>query len=170
MVRVHLYTGKGEGKTLTALGLAMRSIGHNRKVIMVQFMKGREDVGEFKVQKKLRLLEIHQFGRKGFVDLENPSKLDKKKAKKGIKFANEVLKKKIDVLILDEVNLAARIGLISEDDVLDLIKKADKKTLIILTGRDAPKSFHKIADLITDMREIKHPYYKGEKAKKGIEN
>ena len=170
MVRVHVYTGEGEGKTLAALGLAMRAIGHEQRVVMVQFMKGRKEIGEYKIKDKLcPKFEVYQFGRKGFVDTKKPTEADKKKAIEGLKFIRKMLKENVDMLILDEINLAASIGLVKSNDVIEIIKTAPKKMLIVLTGRKAPKIFKDIADLVTVMKEVKHPYNKGIKAKKGIE-
>ncbi|VVB76516.1 ATP:corrinoid adenosyltransferase BtuR/CobO/CobP [Candidatus Tiddalikarchaeum anstoanum] len=170
MVRVHVYTGDGEGKTLTALGLALRNAGHKYKVVIVQFMKGRKDVGEYKVQKMLSpYLKLYQFGKKEFVNLDKPNESDIFAAKKGILFAKKILKEKIKVLILDEVNLAVAIGLLKKEDVLSLIDDAPKDMLVILTGRNAPEEFINKADLVTVMNDVKHPYDKGVKAVKGIE-
>lgn len=170
MARVHVYTGDGEGKTLTALGLALRNAGHKYKVVFVQFMKGRKNIGEYKAQKMLRpYLEIYQFGKRDFVNLGRPNKDDIDRANKGIRFAEKLLDKKINVLVLDEVNLAAAIGLVEKKDVLRLIEDAPKKMLIILTGRNAPEEFINAADLVTVMDDVKHPFKKGVKAVKGIE-
>jgi len=167
---VRIYTGEGAGKTLAAFGLALRAIGHGQKVVIVQFLKGRKDVGEYKVKERLSPnLEIYQFGREGFVSIRNPERVDHELARKGIEFAKQVLQLKPDVLILDEVNLAASLGLIEVKDVLELIEKAPDDMVIVLTGRYAPKEFIDVADLVTEMKKIKHPFDRGELAKKGRE-
>jgi len=167
---VRIYTGEGAGKTLAAFGLALRAIGHGQKVVIVQFLKGRKDVGEYKVKERLSPnLEIYQFGREGFVSIRNPERVDHELARKGIEFAKQVLQLKPDVLILDEVNLAASLGLIEVKDVLELIEKAPDDMVIVLTGRYAPKEFIDVADLVTEMKKIKHPFDRGESAKKGRE-
>ena len=167
---MRIYTGEGAGKTLAAFGLALRAIGHGQKVVIVQFLKGRKDVGEYKVKERLSPnLEIYQFGREGFVSLRNPERVDHELARKGIEFAKQVLQSKPDVLILDEVNLAASLGLIEVKDVLELIEKAPDDMVIVLTGRYAPKEFIDVADLVTEMKKIKHPFDRGEFAKKGRE-
>jgi cob(I)alamin adenosyltransferase len=167
---VHVYTGDGEGKTLTAFGLALRAVGHGYKVIIVQFMKGRKDVGEYKVKDRLQPeYEIHQFGREDFIDLEKPMPIDYELARKGLGLAEEALKRRPKVLVLDEINLAAAIGLVKVEDVLKLLEKVPEETVVVLTGRRAPKEFIEVADLVTEMREIKHPHKRGVEARKGIE-
>jgi cob(I)alamin adenosyltransferase len=154
--RIFVFTGNGQGKTTAALGIALRAIAHNKKVVIIQFMKKDEKVGEYISKKFLpQNFEIYQFGRKDFVDLENPSDEDRRIAKKGLDFAKKMLDKKPDILILDEINLASKINLLQEDDVLDLIRSKSQKTTIILTGRYAPKKFIEIADVVTEMKEIK---------------
>lgn len=164
---IHLYTGHGGGKTTSALGVAMRALGQGKKVVMVQFMKGRTDVGEFKIQKKIKNFKVYQFGRKVCIKpISRPIKKDYELAEKGLKFVEKVLKQKLFLLILDEINLAAKIGLLNKKDVLKVLKKKSKKTNIILTGRYAPKGFIKISDIVTvfeDRKRIKR------KAEKGIE-
>jgi len=167
---VHLYTGDGEGKTITAFGLALRAVGHGYKVIIVQFMKGRKDIGEYKIRDRLSPeYEIYQFGRKEFVNLKNPDPIDRKLAEEGLRFAKEALKRKPRLLILDEINLAVTIGLLKLSDVLSLLDEVPPETTVILTGRRAPKELIERADLVTEMREIKHPMRKGVPARRGIE-
>jgi len=167
---IHLYTGDGEGKSVTAFGLALRAVGHGYKVIIIQFMKGRKDIGEYKVWKRLAPnYEIHQFGRKEFIDLKSPEPIDYILAERALKFAKKALKRKPRILILDEINLAVSIGLINLSDVLSLLSDIPKPTTVILTGRNAPKELVERADLVTEMREIKHPWRRGVQARKGIE-
>ncbi len=167
---VHLYTGEGEGKSLTAFGSALRALGHGYKVIIIQFMKGRRDIGEYKIMDRLAPeYEIHQFGRKEFIDLNKPEPIDIELAKKGLAFAREALKKKPKLLILDEINLAVAAGLLKVEDVLNLLDEVPPSTVAILTGRRAPKELIERADLASEMREIKHPMKMGVPARKGIE-
>ena len=168
---IHLFTGEGEGKTLAALGLALRSIGHGKKVVIVQFMKGRKYIGEYKIKSLLKgYYEIYQFGRENFVNLEKPSKEDKKLANEGLEFVKNIIAKNdFDVLILDEINLAASIGLLDVNDVLELLKTVPKDKLVVMTGRRAPKEFIEVAELVTEMKDVKHPYRKGILAREGIE-
>jgi len=168
---IHLYTGEGEGKTLTAIGAAIRAIGHGLRVVVIQFMKGRKKVGEYMVRERLKPdYEIYQFGREEFIDLGNPHPVDYKLAKEGLEFARRILRrKKPDVLILDEVNLAVAVGLLRVEDVLQLLDEAEGCSLIILTGRRAPKELIERADLVTEMCEVKHPLRTGVSARKGID-
>jgi cob(I)alamin adenosyltransferase len=167
---IHLYTGEGEGKTTNALGLALRAVGHGYKVIIIQFMKGRKNVGEYKVKEKLGSnYEIYQFGRRKFIDLYNPGHEDIAMAQEALKFAGKQLKRKPKLLILDEINLAAAFKLIDVKDVLELLEKIPEETTVVLTGRRAPEELIKQADLVTEMLEVKHPMAKGVHARKGIE-
>jgi cob(I)alamin adenosyltransferase len=165
---IHLYTGNGGGKTTAALGLALRALGHNKKVIVIQFMKGRKGTGEYLVKKKLGpKYEIYQFGRPKFVNLRNPAKEDIDIAKKGLAFTEKLLKKKPDILILDEINVAVYAKLITINEIKKLLKKVPKKTWVVMTGRYAPKSMWKISDFVTEFVDRKRP--KKMHYEKGIE-
>lgn len=167
---IHLYTGDGEGKSITAFGLALRAVGHGYKVTIIQFMKGRKNIGEYKIKSRLSPeYEIHQFGRSEFIDLENPDPVDFRHARQGLAFANEALKKRPRLLILDEINLAVATGLLRLEDVLNLLEEIPAFTTVVLTGRRAPERLIERADLVTEMREIKHPMKNGIPARKGIE-
>ncbi|MCS7139867.1 MAG: cob(I)yrinic acid a,c-diamide adenosyltransferase [Candidatus Nezhaarchaeota archaeon] len=167
---IHLYTGDGEGKTLTAFGLALRAVGHGYKAIIIQFMKGRKDIGEYKIRERLQPeYEIYQFGRPTFISLEKPEPIDYELAKEGLEFAKEALKRRPRVLVLDEINLAAAIGLVEIEDVLKLLENIPEETVVVLTGRRAPRRFIDVADLVTEMKDIKHPYRQGIEARRGIE-
>jgi cob(I)alamin adenosyltransferase len=153
---VHLYTGYGGGKTTSALGLALRALGHGQKVIIIQFLKGRKNIGEYKIREKLAPeYEIYQFGSPRFVDPKNLKPKDYELAEKGLEFAREALKKKPNLLILDEINLAAAGGLVKVEDILDLLKNIPKKTIVILTGRFAPDELINRADIVTTVEDIK---------------
>ena len=167
---IHLYTGDGEGKTITAFGLALRAVGHGYKVIIIQFMKGRKDVGEYKIRERLQPeYEIYQFGREEFVDLRNPDPVDRELAQKALEFAREALKRKPRVLVLDEINLAVAAGLVKLEDVLRLLDEVPEETVVVLTGRNAPKELMEKADLVTVMKDVKHPMRRGVPARRGIE-
>lgn len=167
---IEVYTGEGKGKTTAAFGLALRALGNGKKVVIVQFMKGRKDVGEFRMGAKLQGLEIHQFGRPEFVDPMNPLPIDFELAKEGLKFAQRVLKERApDLLILDEVNVALKFGLLKTSDVIALLKGAPKSMEIVLTGRGAPKEIIEKADLVTEMKEVSHPFHEGVPAREGVE-
>jgi cob(I)alamin adenosyltransferase len=164
--RIYLYTGDGEGKTAAAVGHALRKIGHGKKVVMIQFMKGRKNIGELLAADVLKNLEIHQFGRAEFVNFEHPEEIDIEKAKRGLEFAGEVLAEKPDLLILDEANTAIYYKLLETKDVLDFLEKVPASTAVILTGRGAPQELIDKADVVTEMRLIK---YEKAPAEKGLE-
>ena len=168
---VHLYYGFGKGKTTAAFGLALRALGHNKKVIVLQWLKGRTDIGEVKITSKLSpKFKIYQFGPKHFTwDSLGPSE-HKRLALKGLEFLETLIKKdSYDVLILDELIDAVEMKFISKAKTINLIKKAVKKGEVIITGHKVPKEFIELADLVTEMKKIKHYYDKGQVARKGIE-
>jgi len=164
---IEVYTGNGKGKTTAALGLAFRAVGQGLRVCMIQFMKAHK-YGEVKASKSLPNFELVQFGRKEFVSKKNPEKIDVELARKGLANAKEIIgSKKYDMVILDEINVAIDFRLIPVEEVIELIK--DQSAEIILTGRYADDRIIKIADYVSEIKEIKHPYKKGETARKGIE-
>lgn len=170
---VIVYTGKGKGKTTAALGIVLRAVGHGYKVGMIQFIKGEWYYGELTSSKRLEPeFEMIAAG-KGFVgiiDDDHPIEDHQDAARQALGIAREKLASgAYDVLILDEINYAVKLNLLSEQDVLDLIKSRPQKTTLVLTGNYAPESVLQVADLITEMREVKHPYQSGIKAKKGID-
>ncbi len=167
---VQVYTGNGKGKTTAALGLALRACGHGLRVLMIQFMKGSKNYGELLAAESVPGLQIVQKGLSTFVEKGNPSEEDLKLAREGMKLAWETIENKsCDILILDEINVAVDYGLVRVEDVLELIKKKPKEMELVLTGRYAPKEFVEVADLVTDMQEIKHHYQMGLKMREGIE-
>jgi cob(I)alamin adenosyltransferase len=167
---IQIYTGNGKGKTTAALGLGLRAVGHGLKVIMIQFMKGEINYGELEAVKHLPDFKIEQHGRPDFVNPENPDKEDIRLAEQALKRAVKVIKnKEFDIVILDEINVAVSFGLIKAEKVIELIKNTSKKTELILTGRYMPEEFIKYADLISEVREVKHHFQAGVPARKGIE-
>ena len=167
---IYLWTGTGWGKTTSAIGVALRAVGHGKKVVIVQFMKGRKDrIGEYRARKLLgKKYEIHQFGRQGWVKLQKPSPVDKELAEEGLEFARKAAKQKPFLLILDEINLAIAVGLLGLKEVLEFLDYVPQKTTVYLTGRFAPKKLIDRADYATDIRPIKHPLPL-ERVKKGID-
>ncbi len=166
---IQVYTGNGKGKTTAALGLALRACGHGYKVAMVQFMKKNESYGEVQASKYLSGFSLFQFGRNVFVK-RDPDKIDIELAKEGLLFAKELMQKKeYDILILDEINVALDFGLLTEEEVLELLDEKPPNMELILTGRYAKDSIVERADLVTEMKQIKHPYEKGIMAREGIE-
>ncbi len=156
---VYLYTGTGAGKTANALGLALRTVGHKRKVIIIQFLKWWKTTGEVKIANVLSpYYEIYQFGRKGWIGLGNLTDDDKKMATKALGFTEKITKeKKPDLLILDEVNLAVHTQMLNVQDVIRLIDGLPQKTDVVLTGRHAPKELIARADFVNEIVDVKHP-------------
>jgi len=171
---VIVYTGGGKGKTTAALGLVLRAIGYNHKVCMVQFLKGTWDYGEIHSAKRLAPeFELIPAG-KGFVgilDDTSPREEHVKAAENTLDISREkMMSGKFDVLILDEINYAyGQLNLLNVDAVVDLIKSKPPELDLVLTGNHAAKEVIELADLVTEMKEIKHPFKSGIKAKKGID-
>ncbi len=177
---VQIYTGNGKGKTTCALGAGLRAAGHGLKVLMISFMKakiavrnGNQDInyGEFRSTELITNFTIIPVGRETFVDKQNPDPIDIEMAQDGLRLAKEAIQnKKYDILILDEINVAVEWNLISLSDQLELIKMKPEEMELIMTGRYARQEILDAADLVTEMKEIKH-YYKGNKvpARKGFE-
>ncbi len=168
---IQVYTGGGKGKTTAALGLALRAAGHGLKTYIGQFLKG-QDYGELASAKKISsFITIEQFGRKGFIHVtENPDEEDFQRAKDGLEKCFKAMKSnKYQIIILDEINVAVHFKLLTENQVHQFLDRKPEGIEIVLTGRYAPESFIKRADLVTDMKEIKHYYKLGVQARKGIE-
>lgn len=170
---VLVYTGKGKGKTTAALGIVLRAVGHGLKVLMVQFIKGEWFYGELSSSKRLEPeFEMIAAG-KGFIgilDDDHEFEEHKKAAGEAISLARaKIISNSYDIVILDEINYAINLKLVASDQVLRLIEIKPKKTSLVLTGNHAPKEIIQIADLVTEMNEIKHPFKRGIRAKKGID-
>ena len=166
---VQVYTGNGKGKTSASFGLALRAVGRGLKVYIIQFIKGGFDYGELYVVDKLPGLTLEAFGRGKFVSEKKPDVVDIDLARQALAKAQEIMKGGVDVLILDEINVAVNLKLIDIEEVLELIRKKPEHMELVLTGRKAPVEIVQAADLVTEMIEIKHPYNSGFKARKGIE-
>ena len=168
---VQVYTGNGKGKTTAALGLALRAAGHGKKTCVIQFMKGEIYYGELGAAKMLApYLEIIQMGRPDFVNKNDPDPKDVRLAREALDLAKEILAgRRYDIVVLDEINVALDFGLVELADVIALIDARPPETELILTGRYAKKEIIDRADLVTEMREIKHPYNAGVEARLGIE-
>lgn len=167
---VMVFTGNGKGKTTASLGMALRAWGQGMKVLILQFIKGGWVYGELLALKKLEGLEIRQMG-EGFVrggegDAEN----HRQAAQKALEEAREeIASGKWDMIILDEIIYAVGFKLLKEVDLTDLVSLKPTGMHLVFTGRNAPQSLIDRADLVTEMREIKHPFAKGIKAQKGVE-
>jgi len=165
---IQVYTGDGKGKTTAALGLALRAAGAGLKIYIGQFVKGKH-YSELNALKKIKNIKLEQFGRTCFVR-KTPSKEDVESAKNGLEKIKKIIAQKIyDVVILDEVNIALKFKLLELKDIVSLIKKTPEKMELVLTGRNAPNAILKIADLVSEIKEKKHYYKKGIKARRGIE-
>jgi cob(I)alamin adenosyltransferase len=168
-----VYTGKGKGKTTAALGIALRAVGYDHKVCMIQFIKGSWHYGEMTSSKRLEPeFELTAIGRGfvGIIDDKSPIEDHKKIAEDALEVArNKINSKTYDIVILDEINYAVNLGLISLKDVLDIISDKPEDVSLVLTGNYAKEEVIEKADLVTEMKEIKHPFKSGIKAKKGID-
>lgn len=168
---IMLYTGNGKGKTTAALGLGLRAVGHGHKVKMLQFMKGPGHVyGEtIAIRRYLPGFEIEQVGLDAFVKKGSPKPEEIVAAEKGLRAAREALDGRYDLVILDEVNVAVDFGLLRLEDVIDAVRSRAPQVDVVLTGRYAPQELIDMADMVSEVREIKHHYKKGIAAQKGIE-
>lgn len=167
---LHVYTGDGKGKTTAAFGAALRAVGRGMKVYVIQFIKGGFDYGELYMVSKLPNLELKAFGRGEFVRETPPEEEDVRLGREAFAFARRIINSgEYDLVVLDEINVALNLSLIRVDEVLDLVKNRPKHVELILTGRSAPEEIIKVADYVTEMKEIEHPFRKGHQARKGIE-
>jgi len=165
---VHVYTGNGKGKTTAALGLAVRMLGSGGKVIILQFMKAPDLYGE---QKKIRECGavIESFGLPKFVH-GKPEPEDIEAARRALERAKEVaLSGEWDLVILDEICVALGFEMLDVEEVEELIRNKAPHTELVLTGRYCPEELFELADYVTEMREVKHPYQRGILARRGIE-
>ena len=168
-----VYTGNGKGKTTAALGMTIRAVGYDWKVCIIQFVKGSWKYGELKGIKKLAPnVELHTVG-EGFVGIVDDKKEfaeHQQAAAEGVKFAlSKIQSSKFKLIILDELNVALKLKLITKDEVESLVKACENRQHLVITGRDAPDWLIKKADLVTEMKEIKHPFQAGILAQKGID-
>jgi cob(I)alamin adenosyltransferase len=170
---VIVYTGNGKGKTTASLGVALRAIGHGLRVCMVQFIKGEWHYGELNSIKKLEPdFELIVAG-KGFIGIIDDDHAFEEHVR-AAKTALDIVEQKIsldtfDIIILDEINYALHLGVLQLADVMKILQNRPKHLSLILTGNHACEEIITLADLVTEMKEIKHPYKKGIKAKKGID-
>ncbi|MBI3291125.1 cob(I)yrinic acid a,c-diamide adenosyltransferase [Candidatus Falkowbacteria bacterium] len=167
--KIHVYTGGGKGKTTSSFGLALRAIGAGYKVYIIQFLKG-QNYSELKTLRRMSGLSFRRFGQKSFIHkIAGPK--DKVLAQQGLKWAGQiVISGKYDLVVLDEIFVALFFKLIKESDIVNLIKKKPAVVELVLTGRYAPPKIIKLADYVTEMKEIKHPFKRGLMARRGIEN
>ncbi len=167
---VMVITGNGKGKTTSSFGQALRAIGQGYRVCIIQFMKGRKYGEVLAAEKYLPDLKILQFGLDSFVMRDDPAGVDVQLAWDGFKKAEEIIHSgQYDMVILDEINVAVDFALIPEEKVLDMIKKKPPELDLLLTGRYASDKIREIADLVSEVTEIKHHYNAGIKDRAGIE-
>ena len=167
--KVHVYTGDGKGKTTAALGLSLRAAGAGLRVLIAQFIKA-DEYSEIKALKRFSdLITVEQFGLGGFIG-GNPSPGDIEAAQKGVARIKEIISAdKYDVVVLDEANIAVKYKLISEQDLLGIIAAKSENLELVITGRDAAAKVMDQADLITQMKAVKHYFQNGVEARVGIE-
>jgi len=165
---IQVYTGCGKGKTTAAIGLAVRASGYGKKIFFAQFMKGKY-YGEISALKKIRNITLLQCGGRCFIKSKPKSK-DIKLAQEALnKIAQLIKTGKYDVVIMDEINVALHMGLVEVNQVLEILNTAPAKTELILTGRYCPKKISDKADLVSEIKEVRHYYRRGVKARQGIE-
>ncbi len=167
---VAVFTGNGKGKTTAALGLAFRALGHEHRVCIIQFIKGSWKYGEMETAKKFTpLLDFHVMGR-GFTWKSDDLEKDKKVALEAWEFAKKVIEEnQYSMVILDELTYLPHYKMIEEQEILSVLKNKPKEQHVVITGRYASDDLIELADLVTEMTEIKHPYNTGVKAQKGFE-
>jgi cob(I)alamin adenosyltransferase len=166
---IQIYTGNGKGKTTAALGLALRASAYGKKIFIGQFVKGMK-YGELESIKKFSdTITLKQFGRDCFI-YNDPEPEDIEAARKGWDEVNAILiENNIDILILDEIGIAIHYKLINTQEVIDFIKRKPTEMELIMTGRYIPEELFELADLVTEMKEIKHYYTRDVPAREGIE-
>ena len=154
---LQVYTGTGKGKTTAALGVAFRAAGYGLKTLMVSFLKDDPNYGEARAFRFLPNFVLEQVGRDSFVNFKNPDPIDLELCRKGWDGVCHVIEKgEYDIIILDELNIVLAAGMLPVDQVVNFLDKHKHELEIITTGRGAPQELCKIADLVTDMQEVKH--------------
>ena len=167
---VEIFTGSGKGKTSAALGVVLRALGQGLRVYIVFFMKGDYPYGERNILAHLPNVSFQSFGHEGFVDPQNVKAEEREQARQGLEAARDAIASgSFDLVVLDEVNIAVAWKLLEVEDVLRLIDEKPQNVELILTGRHADQRLIERADLVTEMVEIKHPFEKGIKARRGFD-
>lgn len=163
-------TGHGKGKTTAALGQVFRALGHGFNVCVLQFLKGSWKYGELEAAKRFSdLLEIHALG-KGFTWKSENIEEDIKLARNAWDFAKQIIaSEKYKMVVLDELTYLVSYNMVAENEILDCLKNRPSGVHVVVTGRDASPGLIELADLVTEMKEVKHPFREGIKAQRGIE-
>lgn len=166
---IQVYTGNGKGKTTAAFGLALRAAGAGKKVYFAQFVKGKTYSEIKAIQKYVPDIVIKQFGRGCFI-VKAPTSEDIQAARNGlVEVAGIIASGKYDMVVLDEATIAIYYELFSVSELIGVLLKKPEETEVVITGRYAPEELIELADLVTEMKEVKHYYAKGIQARKGIE-
>ena len=166
---IQIYMGDGKGKTSSALGLAVRMAGCGGKTAIIQFMKGWE-YSEVKGLSYLPGVYLVQTGRPDYVYPDAVAPEDYTEAERGLRAARKFLSSgEYDLVILDEISVALSFGLVRTEEVLELIQEKPRHVELVLTGRNPPPELVALADLVTDMREVRHPYTRGILSRRGID-
>lgn len=166
---IQVYTGNGKGKSTAAIGLLIRALGAGMRVLFAQFLKSNKSCEHYAFKRYLPMVNVKQYA-KGFIIGKKPSHKDVVSARKGLEeLIKFVSSGEYDLIVLDEANVATHLGIIRVEDLLSLIDKKHPKTELIITGRHADPRITQRADLVTEMKEEKHYFQKGVKARKGIE-
>ena len=167
---IHVYTGNGKGKTTASMGIALRAAGQGLKVLIIQFMKAQSS-GEIKALNAINLpITVRQFGRKVFFNSKTRDPIDIQRAQKGLEcFKSALIEGKYDLIVLDEINVVMAMGSLKVEDVIRAIQTRPPALHLVLTGRNAPDEIVNLADLVTEMKEVKHCYNQGIAAQKGLE-
>lgn len=168
---VQVYTGDGKGKTTASLGLVLRAAGYGHRSCIVSFLKGDPNYGELRfIREHMPMVEHHLAGRMSFVDPGDPAPEDVAIAREGFEIARSaVASGDFMIVVCDEINVAVNLGLIDVDEVIEMVRTRPEHVEVVLTGRDAPDAFLDAADLVTEMRMVKHFYEAGIPARRGIE-
>lgn len=169
---IQLYTGDGKGKTTAALGLVLRAVGAGKSVAIIQFDKGGKRYSERKALERFPEVKIFVTGldrRQGNGFRMGVTDEDKREGERGLAILDDVLKQNFDLIVLDEINTSTSLGIVDEQRVLDILKNLPEGVEIVLTGRNAPQSFIDLADLVSEIKMIKHYFYKGVSAREGLD-
>ncbi len=167
---IQVYTGNSKGKTTAAIGLALRAAGAGFRVFIAQFIKKRRTSEHRALERFSDLITVKQYGT-GFIKGGRHTRTEKEAVRKGFEEVRDIIASRVyDLVILDEINIATHYDLLSVDELLDLMEKKPVNVELILTGRYADQRIIERADLVTEMKEIKHYYKKGVKARRGIEH
>lgn len=167
---LQVYTGDGKGKTTAALGVALRACAKGAKVVMLSFFKDDPTYGEAMGAKFLPGFTLKQVGRDAFVNFRNPDKIDVDMARNGWELAKQEILGDADIVILDEINIVLAYNVLPVDEVIEFLDENKGKAEVICTGRQAPEALLEIADLVTEMQEVKHYFHLGIESREGIDH